>query len=139
VVGFDNFINYFKYCYASLCLQNGAIFIGTNEDASMAVGERKMPGGGTMVRGLAKCSEIEPVIVGKPNPTSINIACEKFGLDKKKCILVGDRMDTDIMMGYTANIDTFLVLTGVTTEEKMKQIATTNEKMVPTYYYENLS
>ena len=97
-----------------------------------------MPGGGTMVKGLAKCSDVEPIVVGKPNPTCINLLCEKFSLDKDKCLMIGDRLDTDIMMGYTANIDTFLVLTGVTSQEKLDEVIKLNHKTIPTYFNNDL-
>jgi len=103
------------------------------------VDDRKMPGGGTMVKGLAKCSEKDPIVVGKPNPTALNLACEKFGLQKDKCLMVGDRLDTDMMMGFNAKVDSFLVLCGVTSEETMREWNKTHEQCGPTYYEDDLS
>lgn len=139
VCGFDPDINFYKICYASICLQKGALFIAGNEDANSKNGKYKMPGGGTFVKGLAYCSEKDPYITGKPNPFPINHACEAFKLDKKKCIMVGDNLKTDIPLGHNANIATCLLLTGITTEDDLIEFIASNPRYLPHFHASDLS
>jgi 4-nitrophenyl phosphatase len=55
-----------------------------------------------------------PLLTGKPNPFIIDEICAQNNIDKKDCLMVGDNLETDILFGVNASIDTLLVLTGVT-------------------------
>ena len=76
-----------------------------------------MPAGGSIIRALTFASDREPITLGKPNAFGINLICEKYNIDKKKAIMIGDSLNSDILVGINAGIDTALVLTGNTSEE----------------------
>ncbi len=99
VCGIDYGFNYQKLCYASSYIQKGAQFIATNEDQYIKVGEMKMPGGGSCVQAIATASGERPYNTGKPNPFVVNMLCQKYALKKEESIMIGDNMDTDILLG----------------------------------------
>ena len=119
-------------------VQKGALFLGTNPDNNMKMKDFKMPAAGCMIHSIALAAEKQPHFIGKPNPDVINIACETFGLDLKECLIVGDSLATDITLGKNAGIDSFLVLSGVTSEEKVKSETEKVEGIVPNYYWDQL-
>jgi NagD protein len=61
--------------------------------------------------------------IGKPNPVMMRIALQMVECRREDTVILGDRMDTDIVAGIEAGIETVLVLTGVTTEENINQFA----------------
>jgi len=61
------------------------------------------------------------VIVGKPSPITVRVALEVMGLEAADCILVGDRLETDIRMGVESGMKTALVMTGVTDRETLEE------------------
>lgn len=135
--GIDYNFNYIKSSIASLYIQNGAKFIATNDDHFIIVGDKKMPGGGSCVRNIEVACGQAPIVVGKPNSYVVDQLCDHFKVDRKRCIMIGDYLSTDIMLGKNANIDTLLVLTGNTTKEMLEQEIKTNG-IIPTYYSESL-
>lgn len=60
------------------------------------------------------------VIVGKPSPITVQVVLEVMGLEPKDCILIGDRLETDIRMGVEAGMKTALVMTGVTDQKTLE-------------------
>eukprot|EP00730_Choanoeca_flexa_P013816 TRINITY_DN5746_c0_g1_i1.p1 TRINITY_DN5746_c0_g1~~TRINITY_DN5746_c0_g1_i1.p1 ORF type:complete len:305 (+),score=67.06 TRINITY_DN5746_c0_g1_i1:154-1068(+) len=126
VVGFDRDINYYKLTYATMCAREieDCHFIATNRDAITHLNnEQEFPGGGTMVAALAVSIGREPQVAGKPSPFLVHAVRQSVGLDESAAaVMVGDRLDTDIVFGNTTGMTTVLVLSGVT---KMTQV--TNE------------
>lgn len=98
-----------------------------------------MPAGGCIAKSLEHASEITPQATGKPNPFSILHACEKFKLDPTKCLMVGDSLKTDVLLGYNAKIDTCLILTGLTTEKNLQEVMASKGIRKPHYYATDLS
>jgi len=125
-------------CYASALVQNGAKLIATNCDANVRREKFKMPAGGTLVRALEFASEQEAHIVGKPNADVIEIPKTTMNLNLSECLMIGDRLDSDILLGKNAHIDTFAVLTGVTSEERLRQEVTKENAIIPTYYWDRV-
>eukprot|EP01017_Pseudomicrothorax_dubius_P002625 TRINITY_DN1015_c0_g1_i1.p1 TRINITY_DN1015_c0_g1~~TRINITY_DN1015_c0_g1_i1.p1 ORF type:complete len:290 (+),score=78.62 TRINITY_DN1015_c0_g1_i1:144-1013(+) len=121
VAAYDHNFNYYKLCYASLLIQEGRPFVATNEDSYIVIGGRKLPGGGTVVRAIAKATETEPLVIGKPNPYMCELVCETYSVEKSRCLFIGDRLDTDILFARNAGINSALVMTGVTSEEELKR------------------
>ena len=66
---------------------------------------------------IERATGVSPFFVGKPNPLMIRTALNHLGLHSENTVMVGDRMDTDIVAGVEAGLDTILVLTGVTRRE----------------------
>ncbi|KRX10266.1 HAD-like domain [Pseudocohnilembus persalinus] len=112
IIGIDYHFNYRKLCYASLCIQQGALFLATNPDTHIMIGGRKMPGGGTGVNALATAVQQEPILTGKPNRFIVDMLIQDYNLQREQCIMIGDNMDTDIKLGENSDISSLLVLTG---------------------------
>jgi len=122
VVGFDRHVNYYKMQYAQLCINEnpGCLFIATNLDAVTHLTDaQEWAGNGAMVGAIRGCTGKEPIVVGKPSSLMIDYIVEKYGMAPSEICMVGDRMDTDIMFGKNNGLQTMLVLSGVTTEEKL--------------------
>lgn len=136
LAGLDMNFNYHKLAFASTCIQKGALFFATNGDPFLRVGSLYLPGAGTMLGALERATSKTPVVMGKPNTYSIDTIIELHKLDKKKCLVIGDRIDTDIMIGKKAGVDTCLVLTGVYNKEMLETELGKSEPIVPTYVCE---
>ncbi|MDR3690371.1 MAG: HAD-IIA family hydrolase [Fimbriimonas sp.] len=96
-------------------IRAGQPFIATNPDVTYPMEEgRLIPGAGSVVAGIQACSEAEPYVVGKPNPYLIRLILEELGFPPTSALVVGDRVDTDLVSGERAGCPTHLVLTGVT-------------------------
>jgi 4-nitrophenyl phosphatase len=91
-------------------------FVATNRDATFPLeGHRLAPGAGAIVASLVVCSGREPELVGKPNPFLIEWILREAAVAPRDALVIGDRVDTDIVAGQRAGCDVHLVLTGVTT------------------------
>jgi len=139
IVGFDRNINYFKIQTAQLCINEnpGCEFIATNLDAVTHLTDaQEWAGNGSMVGAIKGCTGQEPTVVGKPSPLMIDYLCEKLGLEKNKICMVGDRLDTDILFGTDNGLKSLLVLSGVTTEEKL---LSDDNKITPDFYSDSIA
>jgi 4-nitrophenyl phosphatase len=118
VVGWDRAVTYAKLAEAHRAVvEGGAQFIATNRDATYPdAGGRTLPGSGALVAALATCTGVEPVVIGKPEPFTLQLILERSGRTPGECIVVGDRLDTDILIGNRLGARTTLVLTGVHSE-----------------------
>jgi len=137
-VGIDLNFNYYKLCYASLCIdKNNAAFVACDDDAYIMVGEKKMPICGPIVRAVAKITDKEPMICGKPNPYIINLICDKKGIKKEECLMIGDSIESDATLAKNAGIDALILLSGVTKEETLIIMESKGDiKYLPKYYSE---
>jgi len=139
IVGFDRYVNYYKIQYAQLCINElpGCEFIATNLDAVTHLTDaQEWAGNGSMVGAIKGCTGQEPTVVGKPSPLMIDYLAEKLSLDKSRICMVGDRLDTDIVFGADNGLKTVLVLSGVTTEEKLLSDENT---ITPDFYSDNIN
>ncbi len=98
-------------------ISRGARFVATNPDASGPTESGIVPACGAMAALIERATGASPFFVGKPNPLMIRTALNHLGLHSENTVMVGDRMDTDIVAGVEAGLDTILVLTGVTRRE----------------------
>lgn len=92
----------------------GARFIATNPDASGPTETGIVPACGAMAALIEKATGRAPFFVGKPNPFMMRSAINHLGVHSENTVMVGDRMDTDIIAGVQSGLETILVLTGVT-------------------------
>ena len=139
IVGFDREINYYKIQTAQLCINENedCQFIATNLDAVTHLTDaQEWAGNGSMVGAIKGCTGQEPTVVGKPSPLMIDYLCEKLSLERSKICMVGDRLDTDIVFGTDNGLQSLLVLSGVTTEEKL--LGDANE-ITPDYYADTIN
>lgn len=139
VVGADRGINYYKIQYGLTCLleNKGCEFIATNTDArgNFSV-DQEWAGAGASVGALIGASELEPIVLGKPSPFLLDAICNKYGVPRNKCAIIGDRLDTDILWGAKHGCKTILVLTGITS---LSFLHDSSNKIQPTCYIESIA
>lgn len=112
VAGLDREFTYEKLAWALDLLMNGAGFIATNTDAMLPTEHGFLPGAGSMVAAIQAASGVVPDVVGKPNKPIMDVLLKEYGLKNEECVMVGDRLETDILAGIRAGMRTVLVLTG---------------------------
>jgi NagD protein len=96
-------------------IDGGARFIATNPDPVGPSADGNLPACGAFAALITRATGIEPYFVGKPNPLMMRSALNTVGGHSESTAMIGDRMDTDIVSGMEAGMETVLVLTGVTT------------------------
>ncbi len=117
VLGETNTYNFELITQAIRLVAEGAHFIATNPDPSGPTEKGIVPACGAMAALIEKASGFSPFFVGKPNPLMMRVALNYLDVHSEDTIMVGDRMDTDIIAGVEAGMETILVLTGVTRRE----------------------
>jgi glycerol-1-phosphatase len=115
VVGMDTTLTWDKLCAATTAIDRGARFLGTNADVSFPVAEGLWPGNGAILSALTAATGVEPEVGGKPFPPLFELAAKDLG--PGPLLMVGDRLDTDIVGAQQLGWDTLLVLSGVTDRE----------------------
>jgi NagD protein len=95
----------------------GAHFIATNPDANGPTEAGIVPGCGAMAALIERASGKSPFYLGKPNPYMMRSALSYLGVHSENTVMIGDRMDTDIVTGIESGMETILVLSGVTQRE----------------------
>lgn len=134
VVGLDWTVDYDKFATATLAIQKGAHFIGTNPDLNIPTERGLLPGAGSLIAFLEAATRVKPVIIGKPEAIIMDKALDRLGVKKSEAIMVGDNYLTDIMAGIQNGIATLLVLTGFTKKEEVESLP-----VAPTVVLESLS
>jgi NagD protein len=117
VLGETNTYNFELITKTIRLLMEGAQFIATNPDASGPSERGVVPACGALAALIEKASGKMPFFVGKPNPLMMRTALNYLGVHSEETVMVGDRMDTDIVAGVESGMDTILVLSGVTRRE----------------------
>lgn len=112
----------------------GAHFIATNPDPSGPGEGGVVPACGAMAALIEKASGVSPFFVGKPNPLMMRTALNYLDVHSEDTVMVGDRMDTDIIAGVESGMETILVLTGVTRREDVPRYP-----YQPTYIVESVA
>ncbi|MFO7637636.1 MAG: TIGR01457 family HAD-type hydrolase [Clostridia bacterium] len=133
IVGETRSYSFEKIEKAVMLIQKGAKLIGTNPDKTGPTEKGIMPATGALTAPIEIATGKKAYYVGKPNPLMMRHAVKTLGIAIEDTIIVGDRMDTDIVAGTESEIDTILVLTGVTTREKVNDFS-----YAPTYIMENI-
>lgn len=147
VVGFDDHFNYAKITKAvSYLSKPGTLFVATNMDANFPVTdcEYMLPGTGAFITAVSYAAERKPdVICGKPDSVMIDCVKAECDFDPSKAIMVGDRLDTDILFGNKNGLKTLLVMSGVTNQKMLQELSQSNDseakKMMPKYYANSLA
>jgi NagD protein len=102
-------------------IAGGARFIATNPDPTGPSSEGPLPATGSVAALISRATGVEPYFVGKPNPLMMRSALNAIDAHSETAAMVGDRMDTDVVSGLEAGMETILVLTGVTTREQAER------------------
>jgi 4-nitrophenyl phosphatase len=117
VAGMDRTLTYDKLRQATLLIRAGSKFIGTNPDRTFPTPEGLVPGAGSILNALQAATDVQPIIIGKPQPEMYRIALERLGTKPEETLVVGDRLETDIAGAQNLGCPTALVLSGVTSIE----------------------
>lgn len=133
VVGDTRSYDYEKIERAVRLVLNGARFVATNLDVSGPSEDGLQPACGALVAPIELATGRKPYFVGKPNPLMMRTALRKLGAHSAEAFMVGDRMDTDIVVGTEAGMRTILVLSGVSTRETIEAYP-----YRPTHVYEDV-
>lgn len=121
VVGETRAYNYDKITLAIRLVLNGAKLIGTNPDVTGPTEHGIVPATGALMAPIELATGSEAYYVGKPNPLIMRHALKKLGCRREETAIIGDRMDTDILAGVEAEIESVLVLSGVALESDLKR------------------
>lgn len=112
VVGWDRALTYEKLRLATIAVRSGVVFAATNADPTYPAPDGLWPGCGAIVAALRASTGAEPLVAGKPAPEMLGIARERLG--GEPALVVGDRVDTDILAAQQVGWPSALVLTGAT-------------------------
>ena len=120
VIGIDKKITWEKLNTAVMNIRAGAKFIGTNPDSTYPTENGIGVGNGAILAAIAVATGVSPLVIGKPETPIYEQALERLGSNSSDTLMIGDRLDTDILGAQRADIHTLLVLTGVTTLELLE-------------------
>ena len=134
VAAFDRTLDYAKLNLAHQALKRGARFFATNADRTCPVEGGDIPDCGPVIAFLeTSTGRTVELVAGKPSRAMLDAAVARLGVPQEHCLMVGDRLATDMRMGLAAGMDTALVLSGVTTRA---QLAASDVR--PTYVLESI-
>ena len=119
VVGLDRYFTNEKLKKSSTLIRNGAPFIGTNPDKTLPTPDGFAPGAGSILASVESASGIKPLLMGKPERFMIEMAMDYLGTTPQTTMVIGDRLDTDILSGQITGCKTTLVMSGVTGETEL--------------------
>ncbi|MBT2532890.1 HAD-IIA family hydrolase [Arthrobacter sp. ISL-48] len=115
VQGFNPDIGWKDLAEAAYVVSAGALWVATNTDMSIPQARGIAPGNGTLVAAVAAATGQKPLVAGKPEAPLFHTAAKRLSADRP--LVIGDRLDTDILGGNNAGFATVAVLTGVDTRE----------------------
>ncbi len=131
VLGETHSYNLEQITRAIRLVADGAHFIATNPDPSGPGEGGLVPACGAMAALIERATGVAPFFVGKPNPLMMRMALNYLDVHSEDTVMVGDRMDTDIIGGVQAGLETILVLTGVTREEDVRRFPYQPTRILP--------
>jgi 5'-nucleotidase len=117
VLGETRTYSFERITQAIRLVESGARFIATNPDPTGPSAQGPLPATGSVAALISHATGVAPYFVGKPNPLMMRSALNAIDAHSETTAMIGDRMDTDIVAGLEAGLETVLVLTGVTTRE----------------------
>ncbi|WP_445154699.1 HAD-IIA family hydrolase [Arthrobacter sp. Hor0625] len=134
VQGFHPDLAWKDLAEAAYVVAAGALWVATNMDRSIPQARGMAPGNGTLVDAVAAATGREPLVAGKPEAPLFHAAAKRLAAERP--LVVGDRLDTDILGGNNAGFATVAVLTGVDTRESILAARTAER---PTYLINDLT
>ncbi|XP_020643404.1 chronophin [Pogona vitticeps] len=145
VVGYDDQFTFAKLSEACAYLRDPqCLLVATDPDPwhPLSNGQRT-PGTGSLTAAVETASGRKAVVIGKPNTYMFECIVERFGVDPSRMLMVGDRLETDILFGKNCGLDTVLTLTGVSNlEEAQAYMASDSpaaKDLVPHYYVDSIA
>jgi NagD protein len=117
VLGETRSYSFTEITRAIRAIERGARFIATNPDPTGPSVDGSLPATGAVAAMITRATGVEPYFVGKPNPLMMRSALNAIDAHSEHTAMIGDRMDTDVLAGLEAGLETILVLTGISTRE----------------------
>ena len=121
IIGEGNTYNYENILKAVKLVMRGAKQIGTNSDLTGPAEDGIIPACRAMISPIEMATGQKAYFVGKPNPLMMRTGLRILGVHSEDAVMIGDRMDTDIVAGIETGLDTVLVLSGVTDQNEIKK------------------
>jgi NagD protein len=115
VLGETRTYSFERITQAIRLISAGSRFIATNPDATGPTLDGPVPATGSVAALISRATGVEPYFIGKPNPLMMRSALNAIDAHSETAAMIGDRMDTDVVSGLEAGMETILVLTGLTT------------------------
>jgi 4-nitrophenyl phosphatase len=132
VSGADFRLIYETLRIACLAIRHGAEYVATNADTTFPTPEGLVPGAGAIVAALVASGGKEPTVIGKPSPVMVERALAHLGVGPHEAVMLGDRLDTDILAGQRANTRTVLVTTGISSLIDIETTGIEPDWVIPT-------
>lgn len=140
VAGLDRNLNYNILTKGVQLIYRGAEFIGTNPDRTFPSPSGLTPGTGALLAFIQAATGRSPIVMGKPEPYLFQLSLQRMGLTSSRVLVVGDRLDTDILGAQRIGCKSVLVLTGVTTSQDLTtQNSGQSHTIVPDFILNNVA
>jgi 4-nitrophenyl phosphatase len=134
VVGIDWSVAYNQFKQAALYIRAGAKFIGTNGDRTFPTPEGIIPGNGSLLALIEAATDVKPIVIGKPEPVLYEMSLKRMNAQPDQTLVLGDRLETDILGAVQLKLKSALVLSGVTTREELAR-----SDYQPDWVFENIA
>jgi NagD protein len=121
ILGETRTYSFERITHAIRLIHGGARFIATNPDPTGPSPAGLLPATGSVAALISRATNVDPYFVGKPNPLMIRSALNALDAHSEHTTMIGDRMDTDVVAGLEAGLETILVLTGITTRDEAER------------------
>jgi 4-nitrophenyl phosphatase len=131
IASMDRNITFEKLKKATLLIRSGVPFYATNPDRTYPTPKGLIPGAGAIIGAIEIATDVTPVIAGKPSPTLYQFALEKLGTSPAETLIVGDRLETDILGGQQLGCPTALVLSGIATRAEAEKHLPAVDLIIP--------
>ncbi len=133
VASLDVHLTYEKLVAAFQAIIGGGVFLASNDDASYPIENGVLkPGAGAITAALEKSTGRKPLIIGKPQPYMLEIILREHELKKEETLMVGDRIETDILMAKQEGLKSAFVLSGVSHKEDVEKTGLTPDYILET-------
>ncbi|KAM6215615.1 chronophin [Rhynchocyon petersi] len=142
LVGYDEHFSFAKLSEACAHLRDPeCLLVATDRDPWHPLSDgSRTPGAGSLAAAVETASGRQAVVVGKPSPYMFECITEHFSVDPARTLMVGDRLETDVLFGHRCGMTTVLTLTGVSClEEAQAYLAAGQHDLVPHYYVETIA
>lgn len=121
VLGETTSYSFERIAQATRLVADGARFVATNPDVAGPSEAGIIPATGSVAALISSASGVRPYFVGKPNPLMMRTALNAIDAHSEESVMIGDNMDTDIIMGLESGLETVLVLSGVTSHADIER------------------
>lgn len=143
VVGFDEHFSFPKMTKAASYLSDpNCLFIATNTDERFPMPTLVVPGSGSFVAAIQTCAERKPIVIGKPNPAICEQLIKNKQINPARTLMIGDRANTDVLLGYNCGFQTLLVGSGIHQLSDVAQWKSSKDpedkKLIPDVYLPKL-